>query len=151
MAEGDVTLYNDFKEQLFLGIHDLDTHVIQWTLHTGYTPDIDTHQVWADTGVSTTEYGTGSGYTAGGMAPGTQSVTQDNTNDRALLDHADPSWTALGPLTPATPSHALFWNTTQTVPADPLIGYVELGVTATNGGDYTIVLSAAPAAIVSLT
>ena len=142
MAQGDVTVYNDFKEQLFLGTHDLANDTIKVTLHTGYTPDIDAHQVWADAGVSSTEYGTGSGYTAGGQTLASPAVAQDNTNDRASFDCADVTWSSLGPLSPATPSDAIFWNDTPTSPADPLICYAELGVTATNGGDYTLQINA---------
>jgi hypothetical protein len=140
MAEGDVVFYNDFKEQLQLKIHDMDTDTIKVTLHTGYTPNIDTHQVWAD--VSATEYGTGAGYTAGGKTLASLLVTQNNANDRGEFDAANVVWTLLGPLTPATPSHAIVWNDTPTAPADPLICYIELGVTATNGGDYTLALNA---------
>lgn len=149
MAQGDLFLYNDFKESLLKKIHDLVNDTVKVTLHTGYTPNIDTHQVWAD--VSATEYGTASGYTAGGKTLASKTVTQDNTGDRALWDAADVTWTALGPLSPATPSHAIIWNDTPTAPADPLIGYIELGSTATNGGDYTLQFSSSPAAIVSLT
>lgn len=153
MAEGDIVVYNDFKEQILTGTHNLASggNTIKITLHTGYTPDIDAHQVWLDTGVSSTEYGTASGYTAGGKTLATQTVTQDNTNDRALWDAADVTWTALGALSPATPSHAIIWNDTPTSPADPLICYIVLGTTATNGGDYTIAFSSSPAAIISLT
>jgi hypothetical protein len=153
MAEGDIVIYNDFKEQILSGTHNLASggNTIKITLHTSYTPNIDTHQVWADTGVSSTEYGTASGYTAGGKTLGSQTVTQDDSGDRALFDGADVTWTALGALSPATPSHAIIWNDTPTSPADPLIAYVELGTTATNGGDYTISWSASPAAILSLT
>lgn len=136
MAQGDITAYNDFKEQLFKKVHDLVNDTIQVTLHTGYTPNIDSHQVWTD--VSATEYGSGSGYTAGGAALASKAVTQDNTNDRAAFDAADLTWTSLGPLSPATPSHAIVWNNTPTSPADPLMVYVELGSTATNGGNYTL-------------
>ena len=138
MAEGDVIAYNDFKEQLFKGTHNLASggNTLKITLHTGYTPNIDTHQVRAD--VSGTEYSTGSGYTAGGNTLGSQAVTQDDTNDRATFDTADSLWSALGPLSPATPSHAIVWNDTPTSPADPLMFYVVLGTTATNGGNYTI-------------
>lgn len=149
MAEGDITAYNDLKEQILKGVHDLSSDTITITLHTGYTPDIDTHQVWAD--VSATEYSTASGYTAGGQALGTLSVTQDNTNDRALWDAADVTWSSLGPLSPATPSHFIIWNDTPTSPADPLICYGELGTTATNGGNYTIEWASTPAAILALT
>ena len=136
MAEGDITAYNDLKEQLLLGIHDLSATGIKVTLHTAYTPDIDTHQVWAD--VSGTEYGTADGYTAGGITLGSLAVAQDDTNDRASWDAANAVWSSLGALTPATPSHAIIWNDTPAAPADPLVAFVELGSTATNGGDYTI-------------
>lgn len=148
MAEGDIVVYNDFKEQVMKGVHQLASHSIKVTLHTGYTPDIDAHQVWAD--VSSTEYSTGSGYTAGGKALSSLSITQDNTNNRALWDADDVVWASLGPLSPATPSHAIIWNDTPTSPADPLIAYVVLGTTATNGGDYTIAWSSSPSAILVL-
>lgn len=153
MAEGDIVVYNDLKEQLFLKVHNFASggDTVKVTLHTGYTPNIDTHQVWADTGVSSTEYGTASGYTAGGKTLANKSVTQDNTNDRALFDADNVLWTTLGALSPATPSHALIWNDTPTSPADPLVAYVVLGTTATNGGDYTIAWSTSPSAILSLT
>lgn len=151
MAQGAITIYNDYKEQLFKKVHDMVGDTVKVTLHTSYTPNIDTHQVWADTGVSSTEYGTASGYTAGGKTLANKSVTQDNTNDRALFDADDVTWTALGPLSPATPGHAIIWNDTPTSPADPLIAYVEIGVTATNGGNYTLAWSSSPSAIVTLT
>jgi len=149
MPEGDIVAYNDFKEQLFKKIHDLVGDTIQVTLHNGYTPNIDTHQVWAD--VSASEYGTASGYTAGGKVLANKSVTQDNTNDRALWDADDVTWTALGPLSPAAPSHAIIWNNTPAAPADPLLDYVLLGTTATNGGNYTLQWSTSPSAINSIT
>ena len=151
MAEGDITIYNDFKEQLLLGTHNLAeaTHDIKLTLHTAYTPNIDTHQVFAD--VSGTEYGTANGYTAGGLSLANQTITQDDSNDRALLDADDLTFSSLGALSPATPSHAILWNDTQTSPADPLICYVELGTTATNGGNYTLAWDTTPSAIISLT
>lgn len=141
MAQGDIVVYNDLKEQLFKKVHDFVNDTFKVTLHTGYTPNIDTHQVWAD--VSSTEYGSGSGYTAGGVTLASKTVTQDNTNDRAAFDAADAQWTSLGPLSPATPSHAIIWNDTPTSPADPLVCYVVLGTTATNGGNYTLQWAAA--------
>jgi len=141
MAEGDGVLYNSFKEKLMEGVFNLATggHTLKVTLHTSYTPNIDTHTVWADTGVSTTEYGTGAGYTAGGKTLAGQDVTMDTTNDRGKFDATDVTWTALGPLSPATPGHAILWDDTPTTPAaDPLMAYWILGTTATNGGDYTL-------------
>lgn len=149
MAEGDITVYNDFKEQLFKKVHDCVNDAITLTLHTSESPDIDIDQVWAD--VSGTEYGTANGYTAGGQTLDNLSVTQDNTNDRALWDANDETFSSLGPLSPNTPDVAIAWNNTPASPADPLCFYVTLGTTPTNGGDYTIQWSASPAAMVSLT
>lgn len=131
MAQGDIVFYNNFKEQLNKKALDMVNDVIKVTLHTGYTPNIDTHQVWAD--VSATEYATGGNYTAGGVTLANKAVTQDDTNDRAKFDADDAAWTSLT-LSPATPSHAIIRDTT----TDCLIGYVVLGTTATNGGNYTI-------------
>jgi len=145
MAEGDGAIYNNFKEQVMEGVFNLAAagDVLKLTLHTGYTPDIDAHGLWADTGVSTTEYGTGNGYTAGGKTLANQDVTQDNTNDRGVLDADDITWTALGALSPATPSHCILKDDTPAAPLDPLMAYWVLGATATNGGDYTIQWNAA--------
>jgi hypothetical protein len=153
MAEGDMVAYNVFKKNLLEGIHNLANagNTIKVTLHTGYTPDIDTHVIWATAGVSSTEYGTGVGYTAGGKTLAGQAVAQDSPNDRATWDGDNVAWTALGPLTPNTPSHAIIWNDTPAAPADPLIAYIVLGVTATNGGDYTLAFSTVPSAILTLT
>lgn len=122
------------------GVFNLATggHTLKLTLHTSYTPNIDSHGLWGDSGVSSTEYTTASGYTAGGKTLGSQDVTQDDTNDRGKFDAADVTWTSLGPLSPATPSHAILWDDTPSSPADPLICYWALGTTATNGGDYTL-------------
>ena len=136
MAEGDITIYNQFKEQVMLGVHNLGNggDAIQITLHTSYTPDIDSHQVWTD--VSGTEYGAGSGYSSGGETLANQAVAQDNSNDWGSFDADNVTWSSLGPLSPATPDYAIIWDDTHA--SDSLICYIELGVTATNGGNYTI-------------
>jgi len=136
MAEGDGVVYNAFKENLLKKVFDFANDTFKITLHTGYTPNIDTHDAWAD--VSATEYTTANGYTAGGKTLASLAVTLDTSNDRAEFDAADVTWTALGPLSPATPGHAILWDDTPSSPADPLVGYWALGTTATNGGDYTL-------------
>ncbi len=140
MAEGNGALYNNFKEQLMEGVFNLASggHTLKLTLHTGYTPDIDAHTVWAD--VSATEYGTGVNYTAGGKTLSGQDTTQDNTNDRGKFDADDVTWNSLGPLSPAAPSHAILWN--DSAASDELICYFELGTKATNGGDYSLSFNA---------
>ena len=153
MAEGDGVIYNGFKRYLMEGVFNLDAagDALQLTLHTAYTPNIDTHVLWADAGVSSTEYTTAAGYTAGGKLIASQLVSQDDASDRGVFDAADVTWTSLGPLTPATPSHCILWDNTPSAPLDPLIAYWELGTTATNGGDYTIQWSTSPTAIILLT
>ena len=140
MAEGDGVIYNTFKQDVMEKIHDLggggDT--LQSTLHTSYTPNIDTHLLFGTGGVSSTEYSTASGYTAGGQVLAGQAVTQNDTSDRGEFDGTDGTWTSLGALSPATPSHIIFWNNTPAAPLDPLVCYWVLGTTATNGGDYTL-------------
>lgn len=140
MAEGDGVVYNQFKEDVLNKVHDFSNDTLKVTLHTGYTPNIDTHAVWAD--VSATEYTTANGYTAGGKTLGSVVTSVNTSSDRAEVDCADITWTSLGPLSPATPDYAILWNDTPTTPADPLIGNWELGTTATNGGNYTLTLGA---------
>jgi hypothetical protein len=136
MAEGDGAIYNNFKETVMMEMFNLSNgaDTIYLTLHTGYTPDIDAHDQWAD--VSATEYGTASEYTAGGKTLANQAVAQDDANDRGTFDADNVTWTALGPLDPAAPSHAILWD--GTAAGDELICYWVLGTTATNGGDYTL-------------
>lgn len=149
MAQGDGAIYNNFKEQVMEGVFNLASggHTLKMTLHTGYTPNIDTHTVWAD--VSATEYSTANGYTAGGATLSGQDVVQDNTNNLGQFDASDVTFSSLGPLSPNTPSHCILWDDTPTSPADPLICYWELGTTATNGGNYTLQFGAA--GIITLT
>ncbi len=140
MAEGDGVIYNTFKELVMEAEYNLASggDTIKLTLHTAYTPLIDTHLLWGTAGVSSTEYGTADGYTALGKTLAGQDVTMNTTSDRGEFDGTDVTWTALGALTPATPSHCILWDDTNTAPADPLIAYWVLGTTATNGGNYTI-------------
>ncbi len=55
-----------------------------------YTPDQDSHDFRNDI----TNEITGTGYTAGGQALASKTVTQDNTNNRAVFDSNDPQWTS---------------------------------------------------------
>lgn len=133
MAEGDVTFYNNFKEQLLLGTLDMDTDTFKMILVSGHTPDIDTHAAYAD--VSSDEYGAGSGYSVGGATITTPTVAQDNTNDRGSWDFDNVTWSSLGPLSPATPQYAIVYDSTV---SNYLVCYIELNVKATNGGDFTV-------------
>lgn len=134
MAQGDGALYNEFKEELLKGTIDLDGDTCMVMLVTGYTPNIDSHNGYAD--VSSYEV-SGDGYTAGGAAVGSPAVTKDTENDRALFDGTDISWTGLDA---GTPSHAIVYDDTHA--SKCLIGYWEV-TTPSNGGNYTLQFNAA--------
>lgn len=140
MAEGDGLIYNNFKEVIMNGVYNLANggDTLKMILVSGHTPNIDAaHSVYAD--VSGDEYGSGSGYTAGGATLANQATSQDDTNDLGKFDADDVTWSSLGALSPATPSDCILYDDTPTTPqADPLICSWELGSTATNGGDYTL-------------
>jgi hypothetical protein len=79
------TLTTSFKQDILLGVHDLETDNIKMALFLAT----------ADLGAATTEYTatgetSGTGYTAGGLTlTGVTVLTADTT---AYVDFADPSW-----------------------------------------------------------
>jgi len=79
------TLTTSFKQDILLGVHDLDTDTIKMALYLAT----------ADLGAATTVYTTsgetsGTGYTAGGnVLTGVTVLTSGTT---AYVDFADPSW-----------------------------------------------------------
>lgn len=81
----DQTLTTSFKQDILLGVHDLDTDTIKMALF------LATANLGADTTVYTTAGETsGTGYTAGGKTlTGVTVLTADTT---AYVDFADPSW-----------------------------------------------------------
>jgi hypothetical protein len=146
MAEGDGAIYNGFKYRLLNGVFNLDTgnDAMKMILVTGHSPDIDTHDGYAD--VSGDEE-SGTGYSAGGETLVNQATTEDTGNDRGVLDADDVTWSSLDV---GTPSHGILYDDTPTTPqADPLIAYWEV-TTASNGGDYTLQFSTSPSAILYL-
>lgn len=82
-------LFNSFKRDIMNGAIDLDTDAINVMLVTStYTPNIDTHTKRSDI----TNEISGTGYTAGGSALASKTVTADNTGDKGVFDAADLSW-----------------------------------------------------------
>lgn len=132
MAEGDGTVYNNFKEQLLLGELDLVDDTIRVILVTGHALDIDNDASYAD--VSADEC-SGTGYTAAGEALAGKAVTQDNANDRADFDANDLTWSGLDVSGGGDPNYAIMYDDTHA--SNYLIAAWELS-TATNGGDYTL-------------
>lgn len=96
-------------------------------LNSSYTPDKD-HDVWAD--VSGNEV-SGPGYTAGGAALASQAVSQDDVNDKAVLDAADVTWAE----STITARHAILYDTTY----DSLIACWDFGSDkSSEANDFTI-------------
>ena len=129
MAQGEGALYNEFKEELFLGKIDMDGHTFKMILVTGYTPNIDSHNGYSD--VSASEE-SGAGYTSTGVTLSNKAVTKDTTNDRAKFDADDVTWTGLNV---GTPSHAILYDDSHG--SKCLVAYWEV-TTPTNGGNYTL-------------
>lgn len=123
-------LYNSGKTKLINGGIDLDTDTIKVALLTSsYTPSIDSHDFFDD--VSANE-SSGTGYTAGGATLASVTVTQDNTNDRAVFDASDVSWPSS---TIANARYAVIYKSTGTAATSALIGYIDLGSTKSSNGD----------------
>ena len=131
MAEGDGSIYNNFKEQILLGEIDLGNlaDTIKVILVTAHSLDIDLDESYSD--VSGDEE-SGTGYSAGGETLANQAVTQDNANDRADFDGDDVTWTGLDV---GTPNYAIMYDDTHA--SKWLIAAWEI-TTVSNGGDYTL-------------
>lgn len=127
------SFYNDFKEKLLNGnAVDLDTHTIKVSLHTSsYTPSIDNHDFFDDV----TNEVTDTGYTAGGQAV-VLTVTQDNTNNRAVVTAAaSNTWSS----STITARYAVLRRDTGTDATSPLIGYLDFGENKISDGDNFII------------
>jgi hypothetical protein len=116
---------------------DYLSDTIKATLHTAtYTPNIDTNEVFAD---ATNELGTANGYTAGGQALGSKTVSYNSTGNVTTFSAADFSWTASGGS--LVFQHVVIWD--DTIASDPLIGYIDVGAqTITTGNTFTIDITA---------
>ena len=123
---------SSFKQESWLGIHDLATDTLKIALYTAA----------ADLGPSTTVYTTsgevvGAGYTAGGeIITGAQVLLSGTT---AYLTFSNPTWTGAS----FTCRGALIYNTTK---ANRAIAVLDFGADKTANGTFTVQLPAATAA-----
>lgn len=123
--------FQDFKEQIGKGVHNLDGHTLRWAL-TNTAPNA-TDTILANI----TQIAAGNGYTTGGL---TQAATYTESAGTGTLNcTATTVFTASGG-TMATFRYAVLYNDTATSPADALIGYIDHGsaVSLTDGNTYTI-------------
>lgn len=123
--------FNQFVEDLGLGVHNLDTGSIKVYLSNA-TPSASSDAVKADLA----EISGGNGYTSGG-ADATGVWTE--TGGTATLAGTDITWTASGG-TVGPFQYAVLYNDTPTSPADPLIGWWDYGsaVTLQIGESFTV-------------
>lgn len=135
MPASTLTFYQDFKEQLGKGVHNLSTATLKVAL-TNTAPNAATHTVLADI----TQLSTGGGYTGGaGGGLALDSVTYTETAGTGTLAAADEVFTAsggsVGPF-----RYAVLYNDTATSPADALIGYWDYGSSITLADTETLTL-----------
>lgn len=120
-------MYNSGLVKLGDGSIDWNTDTIKMALvTTTYTPDVDSHDFYNDI---TNELSTAGGYTSGGITL-TCSVTQDNTNNRAIYDATDISTS----LTSLTFRYGVIYKSTGVSTTSPLIGYIDF----TGSGNQTV-------------
>ena len=116
-----VTFYNSFKKKIMDGSIDLDTDTIKMALtSSSYTPSIDNHDFFDDI---TNEVSASGTYSAGGATLANKAVTQDNTNNKAVFDFDDVSFTSAT----ITARYAIFYKSTGVASTSALIGYDDLG------------------------
>jgi hypothetical protein len=124
----DQTLTTSFKQDILLGVHDLETDTIKMALFLAT----------ADLGAATTVYTTtgetsGTGYTAGGKTlTGVTVLTADTT---AYVDFADPSWDPAN----FTARGALIYNASK---SNKAIAVLDFGSDKTTTTTFTVQMPA---------
>lgn len=124
----DQTLTTSFKQDILLGVHDLETDTIKMALFLAT----------ADLGASTTVYTTtgetsGTGYTAGGkVMTGVTVLTADTT---AYVDFADTSWDPAA----FTARGALIYNASK---SNKAIAVLDFGSDKTTTTTFTVQMPA---------
>ena len=124
---------SSFKQESWLGIHDLDTDTIKIALYTS-TATLDA----TTTAYTATNEVVGTGYTAGGIALTGPVISVDGTT--AVVDFADATW----PSSTLTARGALLYNSSK---ANRAIAVLDFGADkVSTAGDFTVSFPAAAAA-----
>lgn len=130
-------IFNSFKTKVASGSINLASDTIKVMLvESGYSPDEDAHEYRDDV----TNEASGAGYTAGGAEILNKTVTQDNTNNRAVFNGDDVSWAASS----ITARGAVIYKDTGNSATDPLIAYIDFGMDKTSSsGAFSLTWDAA--------
>lgn len=134
MATGDVTIHNKFLAELAKGNIDLDGDTFRCYLLDGVEPNIDTSHFLSD--VVADEIAL-SGYTAGGVTLSSLLVTENDTNDRAEWDFANPTWASIAT---GTITWAIIVHWTGSAATSTIVCHIE--VDDSNGQSYTVTIPA---------
>lgn len=130
------TVSNHFLYMLMTKKIDLENDTCKAILMaTGFSFNRDTHATLTD--VSGSELSNGNGYTTGGITLTGVTVTEDDTNDRAIATWNDAVWTASGGSIGPTAGCIIYDDTTTD---DTVIGFIEPSSeqTATDGNTMTV-------------
>jgi hypothetical protein len=122
MPASTFTFYQDFKDQLGRGVHNLASNTIKVAL-TNTAPNAATHTVLADI----SQISSGGGYTGGaGGGVTLTGVSYTETGGTSTFIASDTVITAsggsIGPF-----RYAVLYNDSTTSPADALIGWLDYG------------------------
>jgi hypothetical protein len=111
-------IYNSAKLRILQGEFDFINDDFKVALvTTAYTPDKDAHEFFSD--ISNEVSGTN--YTAGGKALANISLSQDDANDRAILDADDLVWSVAS----FTARAAVIYKSTGSAATSPLLAYID--------------------------
>jgi hypothetical protein len=115
-----ISTYSKVKPKIMSGsINFATANIYLALLKDTYTPDVD-DEFWSD--ISTHEITAGDGYAAGGKILGSQAVTEDETNEEAMVDGDDFLWAAFT----GTFQYLVLYKNTGVAGTSPLIGYYDL-------------------------
>lgn len=143
MASG---VYNKGVADILSGVIDADTTALKIMLvDTGYTYNPD-HDVIDNGGndatdpsfneLAATNYA--GGFAGAGRKAATVTVTEDDANNRVVIEIADLTWTALGGGLNDTLGGAILIKEGTNDTDSRVIAYFELAATVTNGSDITL-------------
>lgn len=126
--------FNNYHEELGKGNIDYNGDTFKLMLMTdSYTPNVDTEAFRADV----SNEASGTGYSTGGQTVDSVTLTQDNTNDRAVVDFADEVFSTV---TLANVDGAILYKDNSNASTDVLICYIDFteGSQDVVANDFTV-------------
>lgn len=117
---------------------DIDTDTIKVMLLTNsHSNDPDTQEFIDDVSANQVS---GTGYTAGGATLASKTLTQDNTNNKAVFDAGDITWSSANGF---TARYAVIYKDTGTAGTSPIIAIFDFGADKTaSGSDFILTWNA---------